>query len=103
MESLGKVAPGCLIVNVARELLDASFHQVAKRVGVVFATGEADDARVFRQPLFSIGVVQGREELASRQIAGSAKDNDARGFSVHDNAPRPGKAQSSVFTACPPN
>ena len=79
-QGLGERSPLRFVYRAPREALDALARERAVRlVGERIAAG-ADDGDARRKQAIEMQVVERRQQLAVRQIAGAAEDHDGRGL-----------------------
>ena len=72
----GERGEGRLLQRRSRELFDGRFREVSETLIVPVEGCGADDLPLARQQLLLMEVVQSRDELALREIAGRADDDD---------------------------
>ena len=108
---LGEPLPDLGLEVVAPELADRVLHLVAELVVRPLRAGGADDRELLGEELAARERVQRREDLAVREVAGGAEDDE------HARLGRPPRAEPleqrirlnlrlghfSLLTACPPN
>jgi len=83
VQAAGEIVPD-LIVEGAAEFLHAVEDVLAKVVGGPVAAGDADDAGAVPQAALFAVAVEGGDELAVRQVAGGAEDDDGGGVGLGD-------------------
>src|SRR5262249_11830132 len=79
VEALTEFRPGGLVDRAGSEFVDVAGLLLAEGLVGLLLAREADDREIARQQAVASEVQQRRQELAPRQVAGGAKNDDRTG------------------------
>ena len=74
----GKGLPGSGVKRLRREGLHGRRHVGAESLRTLQSAGHAQKPKAIRQPPLAVEMIQSRDQLAPRQVAGGAEDHQCR-------------------------